>query len=265
MEELEGKILKDFPLRELRKVADLIYFEGPLLSVFQHPEGDYYLYYWCDTNDEVNRWIAFPVDSGDLRSYLNKKKPLRDLVLNPKNELLFVVEIDKDLKYQKSYALSPGNLPEPYIPAEDSLWEEGFAFETERGSFVANLREKIFGPSTLDRFKNFLREGFFYQLPLPASAFDTKQPMDIESSDGDFGLFIEEDSNNVITVRLDSKEEELAGRKIRLFASPGTWERVVSLEKDTIDSEWLYLELEITREERQEMPKGAILQAEVIE
>jgi hypothetical protein len=265
MEVLGGKALEDFPLVGLRKVAHLIYFEGPLLSVFQHPEGDYYLYYWCDTNDDVNRWLVFPVGSDDLESYLNKKTSLRDLILNSKNGSLLVADIDRELRYTKSYSLTIGNLPESYIPAEDSLWEEDFVWETVRGSFVADLRKKVFGPSALDRFRGFLREAFFYQLALPASAFDTKQPVDIESEDGAFGVYIEEDKDNVITVRLDSKEAELAGKRIRLYISPGNWERVFTLERDTVDSEWVYLKLEITGEERKQMPKGATLRADVVE
>ena len=29
-------------------IADLIYFDGPLLSLFENSHGDLYLYYWCD-------------------------------------------------------------------------------------------------------------------------------------------------------------------------------------------------------------------------
>jgi hypothetical protein len=135
-------------------------------------------------------------------------------------------------------------------------------WEIERAKLVADLRKRVFAPSALDRFRRFLREAFFYQLALPASAFDTKQPVDIESEGGAFGVYIEEDKDNVIIVRLDSKETELAGRKIRLYSSLGDWVRVVTLESDKVDSDWVYFELEITREERERLPRDATLLAE---
>jgi hypothetical protein len=40
----------DFPAWLLlhEPVVDLIYFEGPLLTLFENEYGDSYLYYWCD-------------------------------------------------------------------------------------------------------------------------------------------------------------------------------------------------------------------------
>jgi hypothetical protein len=53
--------LTALPMGGLRHVRDLIYFDGPLLSHFKHPKGDDYLYYWCDCDEQANRWMVLRV------------------------------------------------------------------------------------------------------------------------------------------------------------------------------------------------------------
>ena len=121
--------LDEFPHQGLTKIADLIYFEGPLLSLFiatlacRDYNGPKYLYYWCDASDVVNRWLLFSISDKRFDLYLRKKISLREVILEPDDGLLHVCDIDGELRYRNVYVVSPDCLPESYIPDEDSYYE----------------------------------------------------------------------------------------------------------------------------------------------
>jgi len=115
MQELVGYQLEHFPLN-LRDIVDLIYFEGPLLTLFENEYGDSYLYYWCDVDEHGNRWLVFRVTQKTLRFYVTQKLSLRELILNP-------VELDEELHARQTYLVEAKNLPQKYIPAVDSYYD----------------------------------------------------------------------------------------------------------------------------------------------
>ena len=48
----------NFDFSKLIKVADLIYYDGPLLSHYVSNKGENYLFYWVDVDNEYNRWVV---------------------------------------------------------------------------------------------------------------------------------------------------------------------------------------------------------------
>ena len=44
----------NFDFSKLIKVADLIYYDGPLLSHYVSNKGENYLFYWVDVDNEYN-------------------------------------------------------------------------------------------------------------------------------------------------------------------------------------------------------------------
>jgi len=122
MQEITGYLLEHFPLN-LRDIVDLIYFDGPLLTLFENEYGDSYLYYWCDVDEQCNRWLVFRVTKKTLRFYITQKLSLRELILNPVDGILYSIELDDDLQCRHTYLLQPKNLPSIYIPAVDSYYD----------------------------------------------------------------------------------------------------------------------------------------------
>ena len=59
---ITGMHLESFPIADLRRSRDLIYFDGPLLSVYEHTNGEKYLYFWCDADEKVNRWMILRIE-----------------------------------------------------------------------------------------------------------------------------------------------------------------------------------------------------------
>ncbi|EDN65617.1 hypothetical protein BGP_0795 [Beggiatoa sp. PS] len=72
MQEITGYLLEHFPLN-LRDIVDLIYFDGPLLTLFENEYGDSYLYYWCDVDEQCNRWLVFRVTKKNTEILYNPK------------------------------------------------------------------------------------------------------------------------------------------------------------------------------------------------
>jgi hypothetical protein len=123
MRALKGTRLDYFPLSDLNKVTDLIHFEGPLLSLFRNNEGDKYLYYWCDSGDDKNRWLVFRISDRELDSYLTKRATLRDLLLNPSDGFVYVADISENTDLANLYILDPRDLPTDYLADENSYYE----------------------------------------------------------------------------------------------------------------------------------------------
>lgn len=42
----------------LRHVSDLMYYDGPLLSVYADEMGFEHLVFWVDQNDDYNTWLT---------------------------------------------------------------------------------------------------------------------------------------------------------------------------------------------------------------
>jgi len=119
MNTLNGCPLNKFPLN-LQYVADLIYFDGPLVSLLENESGESYLYCWSDVNSVDNRWLVFRVTKNSLQDYLLGKVSLRDLILNPVDAFHYAIYIDNDLEVKNTFWILPENLPDSYVPEEDS-------------------------------------------------------------------------------------------------------------------------------------------------
>jgi len=122
MQEIEGyKIEYDFS--RFRKISDLIYFDGPLLSHYVSSKGEDYLFYWVDCDDADNRWLVLRLSLASLQKYIGKEITLRELIGSPNDGYLYTVDVDNDLRYHNVKLIQPSSLPENYLPAADSYYE----------------------------------------------------------------------------------------------------------------------------------------------
>ena len=104
------------------KVSDLIYFEGPLLSHFISPNGENYLFYWCDVDDIFNRWIILRTDLFTIQKYIDKRIPLKDIITNPTDGFVYIADIDDNICYHSIYILLADEIPAEYIPKDNSYY-----------------------------------------------------------------------------------------------------------------------------------------------
>lgn len=112
----------NYDFSKLIKVADLIYFDGPLLSHYMSDKGENYLFHWADADDDYNRWIVLRTDILSIQQYLDKKINLRSLFMKPNDGFVFSVDIDDNINYTNIKFVPIEALPEEYIPTEDSFY-----------------------------------------------------------------------------------------------------------------------------------------------
>lgn len=120
MLKIQGSVLEFLPVVDLERVRDLEYYDGPLLSHFRHRrKGDHYLYYWCDCNETVNRWMILRVGEASIIRLVNRFVPL-DYVI-PKacqDDFVYFVDMDSDGLADKVTLCRLAAVPEIYVPAE---------------------------------------------------------------------------------------------------------------------------------------------------
>ena len=121
MRKIEGYNI-DYDFSSFRKIADLIYFEGPFLSHYVSSKGDDYLFYWVDKDDSDNRWLVLRVSLANLQKYIGKEITLRELIENPNDGYLYAVDVNDDIHYHDVKLVQPSALPEEYLPETDSYY-----------------------------------------------------------------------------------------------------------------------------------------------
>lgn len=114
---LSGKKLNAGDLPKYTWNADLIAYDGPLLSLFKQSDGLDALFVWLDCDSTRNRWCVIPVTRSELWDYLSGKVALRALILALPSIYVFTTgatasrrtftEVDK--------------LPDFYLPDSDSF------------------------------------------------------------------------------------------------------------------------------------------------
>lgn len=123
MLELKGYIIKEFPYETLKKVSDLVYYDGPILSHFKDESDNSYLYYWIEKDDTVNRWLIFKVSDLCLYEYLTNQKSLKELITETTSEFHIIVDIDDNFNYHNITFIPISQLNSYYLPDNDSYYQ----------------------------------------------------------------------------------------------------------------------------------------------
>lgn len=116
----------EFDLSKLHKCADLIYYDGPLLTHYATETGDHYLMYWVDADEECNRWLLARIELESLNGYLNKQYTLYQLLQGSIDSIIWVLDVDGNMQCRECLVTTANNLPTDYMPEKDALYE----FET---------------------------------------------------------------------------------------------------------------------------------------
>ena len=124
MKTIEGYSI-EYDFSSFKRIADLIFFDGPLLSHYVSSKGDDYLFYWVDRDEDYNRWLVLRISLADIQKYIGGKLTLRELLVSPNDGYLYCVDIDNHLKYHNIKLVQPSSIPEDYRPEADSF----YAFE----------------------------------------------------------------------------------------------------------------------------------------
>ncbi len=122
MRKIEGYDIQ-YDFSGFKKIADLIFFEGPFLSHYISDKGDDYLFYWVDKDETDNRWLVLRVSLANLQKYIAKELTLLQLIESPNDGYLYTVDVDNDVNYHNVKLVQPSALPGDYLPETDSYYE----------------------------------------------------------------------------------------------------------------------------------------------
>jgi hypothetical protein len=152
MKAIEGTSISNLGF-EPQKLGDLLYFEGPLLSLFRDASdlNQYYLYKWADGDDDCNRWIVLPVRKIDLITFFEKEITLRRLF--ERSERLYLLDLDDGLDQKGLLETTPDRLPDSYLPREGSFFSE-----EKYNPFASTMKKYLADASLFDVLNVVLNE-----------------------------------------------------------------------------------------------------------
>lgn len=113
----------------LRHVRDLIDYEGPLLSEFKSEEGETYLYYWCDSSAELNRWLVVRTPPQALFRYLLGLVTLRTVISDCVDKVVYIVDLNSSASTHGAWLLPAQCLPSEYTPGVNSYFQQSGSLE----------------------------------------------------------------------------------------------------------------------------------------
>lgn len=116
---IDGRSLPSFTWN-----ADLIAFDGPLLSLFRSEFGKDALFSWLDCDDERHRWAIIDVSRANLRGYLNRETSLLDLFRESTSVIVFDQGGSRKSNIKRT---TWSRLPPKYLPSEDSFLTQEIA------------------------------------------------------------------------------------------------------------------------------------------
>lgn len=117
--------------------ADLVAYDGPLVSLFKKDDDDF-IFFWVDCDDRHHRWIATPVGRDNLNGYLRENTTLLQIIEEAHSLLVF--ESTRTAQRRHLRFIQPSQLPESYKPSSDSYLYSSIA--TESAVQLADLHAK---------------------------------------------------------------------------------------------------------------------------
>lgn len=125
MKTLLGTALETFPYADLEKVEDILYFDGPLISLFKGIDNRQFIYYWTDSDDHCNRWLVFEVTLENLTRYYSNHDNLYTLIKSAVGGFVVAVDIagnPESFEYLNPTQVAVGDIPEDNLPDRDHSW-----------------------------------------------------------------------------------------------------------------------------------------------
>ena len=108
------------------KLGDLLYYEGPLLSHFinENNPDEHFFYRWVDSDDDAHRWLIFKASKNDIKNFFDGKISLNQMIA--KNPTVILLDLDDELRKKQILVSTVSELPETYLPATNSRYQEEF-------------------------------------------------------------------------------------------------------------------------------------------
>ncbi len=124
---LPGTRIDDNSLDTLKLVRDLVYFDGPLVSLYNNECGEPYVFYWCDRDKKCNRWLVTRVDPQILEGYLNQTVDALSIMTGSPDGFVYFVDLDNDLSVHPVHLCPTELIPNEYKPEAGAMFDPDLA------------------------------------------------------------------------------------------------------------------------------------------
>lgn len=115
-------LVEDFA-NDLAKFADLVYYDGPLLSHYiNRSNNKNYLFNWVDNDTEYNRWLVIEVTLAHLFDYLTDTRTLHDIINQGYNDKLLIIDTNAAGVFISGKLILASELHPEYTPEFDSYF-----------------------------------------------------------------------------------------------------------------------------------------------
>ena len=123
--------------------ADLIDFDGPLLSLYKGEFDEDLLYMWLDCSSTKNRWGVMPISRANLRDYLEREITLRDVFVE--SRWIVVFHTGSEPNRRNSPVRTTWQSLKEYLPDEDSYLVPEIATEAAQRLAAETCEEYALG------------------------------------------------------------------------------------------------------------------------
>jgi len=120
-DDIEGIATKEQIFKGFVVKDNLIEYDSPVLIEAKSPEGNSWLFSWCDSTDDrstIGRWVAFKVTKHRLSALLDDRVSLREALTLPEDKF-YIFDAKTLFEPIQVKITSPENLPKDYFPSED--------------------------------------------------------------------------------------------------------------------------------------------------
>lgn len=167
----------------LQYVRTLEALDGPLLVEFQSKAGDTFLYYWCEREQDINRWLIVRTPTQDLARYLVGVTNARELILQCRDGFVYLVDIGKTRTPINIFFIGVDSLPLHYVPTEQSY--HGFAVNIDEKQQDVFISEQLdYQEVTTDYPRRYLQAYGFNALFGPHGDASTLEKIDYKLTQG---------------------------------------------------------------------------------
>lgn len=115
MRTIRGIEIDNFQLDGFRWVGDLVYFDGPFVSVYER-SGKIFVWKWAERGENYHRWIVYEIDHLSLSQFLYNETSHFQLLSSPATGMYYLVDVDGERNVIKSVVVAKGQLPLQYFP-----------------------------------------------------------------------------------------------------------------------------------------------------
>lgn len=135
MLQLTGQSLTTLPVTGLTKVKDLERHDGPLLSHFRSDRGSDYLYYWCDCDAKLARWMVLRVEEQDILRLIERDRTLDEVIPSAcLDDVAYFVDVYNQRQTITMVALA--DIPREYRPGNEFVDVPDEALAGELALFI---------------------------------------------------------------------------------------------------------------------------------